>query len=218
MRKAIALAAVAALAFGAAGGADAAVKTKPTPKLPKAAPLVATDISGDGNGINGQGFDNITGQDPSQATPSDRSAGDITKLTIARTDDTKTVTGLQVTLSLSAPPDRGTFYRVSSSVPACTTFWFQYGVDMTGAPTPGNLRHNCAGDGSGVVPATVNVDIPTVVKGNDIIWTLPIKMFPAGVKLGNVIEAIKVETRGYAQVTAPVIDRLTTDKTYKIGQ
>jgi hypothetical protein len=216
MRKVLALTAAAALTVGMAGPSMAVVKKKPA--LPKAQPLVATDTAGDGNGLNGQGFGDVTGQDPSQATPADRSAGDITKLTIARTDDGKTVTGLQVTLSLSAAPDRGTFYRVSTSVPACSTFWFQYGVDMTGAPTPGNLRHNCSGDGSGVVPATVNVDIPTVVKNTDIIWTLPLKAFPAGVKLGSLIDSISVETRGYAQATAPVIDRLTTDKSYKIGQ
>lgn len=217
MRKALALVAVAALTAGVAGTSTAAVK-KPKPKpLPKSAPVVITDNGGDANGINDQG--GLLPANPEQSTPQgQRAAADILKVTFARTDDGKAVTGMSVTLSLAAPPDRGTFYRVTSSVPACSTFWFQYGVDLAASAYDGNLRHNCAGDGGGPVPATVNQSIPTVVKGNDITWTLPVKLFPAGVKLGHLISDIAVETRGYVQATAPVIDQVTTDKAYKIGQ
>lgn len=216
MRKALALVAVAAMSVSVASPSLAKAKPKPKPKLPASKPLVVTDNAGDANGINDQG--GLLPANPEQSTPQgQRTAADILKVTFARTDDGKAVTGMTVTLSLAAPPDRGTFYRVTGSVPACSVFWFQYGVDLAANPYDGNLRHNCAGDGGGPVPATANMSIPTVVKGNDIIWTLPAKMFPAGVKLGNLISPIGVETRGYAQATAPVIDQLKTDKSYKIG-
>ena len=215
MRKALAVVAIAALTLGAAGGADAAVKKKPTPKLPKAVPLVLADPQGDANGINDQeGL--LPAAPPEQSTPQgERSAADILSWSLGRVDDGKQITAVTASMTLAAAPDQLTDYRIEASSPTCPIFWFEVEI-LPQLGTDGYLRNDCVKNGSSVFDKIVDVKI----SGNTITWTLPVKSFPAGVKLGQALSGLFAATHGdEAAVIVGTIDQSSgADKTFKLGQ
>lgn len=205
------------------GAANAVGKSKT--KLAKAVVYSFTDPAGDANGINSQG--DIAPQDPEMSTPVNQASADIILVTFKRLDDGKVIQGFTVTMTLTGTPDQTTFYRVTSSTDACSTFWFQYSAQV-GTTAGGTLRHNCFPvpnpSPTSVVLADTNiVSIPTVVTAHSITWTLLVKDFPKGVKIGKFLSAIRAETRGNAGaagkgLTAPVIDQTKVQTIdYKIG-
>jgi hypothetical protein len=194
-------------------------------KLPAAKALSWTDVAGDANALNDQGGLAPAGPNDT-ATPADHSAADVTGVTFARLDDGKKVLGITVTMKLSGAPSQGTLYRVTGSAGNCTTFWFQYSWSAGGAGVP-TLRHNCVDSTSptAAVSNTVSVPIDGKVVGSSIVWTLPVKELPPGVKLGSIVSPALGETRailgaaGQSVITAPVIDQTPTQTSaYKIGQ
>ena len=212
MRKALALVAVAALSFGLASTSEAAVKPKPKPKLPVSKPLTVTDPAGDANAINDQD-ELLPAAPPEQSTPQgQRTAGDIVSWSVGRMDDGKAVTGIVASMTLSAAPDQGTDYRIQASTPTCPYFWFE--LQWTpGLGQSAYLRNDCAKNGTTVFDKIVELTI----KDKTITWTLPLKNFPAGVKLGQVMTVPVATSNGCTAVIVPVLDQSKNDKTYKLG-
>jgi hypothetical protein len=193
-------------------------------KLAPSAPLAWTDMAGDANMLNDQG--GISPASPGDtAGPAQYDAADILGVTFARLDDGKKVLGFTVTMKLTGAPSQGLLYRVTGAAGACSTFWFQYNwaAGGTGAPS---LRHNCvANPDPTAVTGTVTQPIDGKVVGNSIVWTLLVKDFPPGVKLGSPIAPALGEVRAIigagpeSLITAPVIDQTATQTAaYKIGQ
>ena len=193
--------------------------------LSPAAPLSWADMPGDANGINSQnGL--LDGVDDT-ATPTSIASDDILKVKFARTDDGKAVTGLQVTMTLSAPPAAGALYRITGAADGCTTFWFQYLWTAGGSPVA-TLRHNCgvtATTTGAVSGSTVSLPVPAVVEGNSIVWTLKLADLPGGLKVGSVLSPALAEVRGVvggagvSLITAPTIDQTEVQSaTYAIGK
>jgi hypothetical protein len=222
MRKVLALSAAAALAVGMAGPSMAAVK-KAAPKLPKAKPLVVTDAAGDANAINDQSA-LLPAAPPEQSTPQgERTAADITGLSIARLDDTKSVKGIVMTMKLAAVPDKGTGYTFGLQDPSCAdnsngdVILFRYFYYLDGS-TKAFVREIC-GTTDKSTPLT-NVK----VVGNDVVFTVPFAEMPSHMKLNTVLGAIQGYTVGLAGTASttylgvPNIDQTAPVSGYKIGQ
>jgi hypothetical protein len=209
MRKVLALSAAAALAVGMAGPSMAAVKKKPS--LPKSKPLIVQDAQGDANGIN-DNFGLLPASPPEQSTPQgERTAADIVSYELGRLDDGKQVTALVGKLTLAAAPDQGTDYRIRMSAGDCDTYFLEYEF----APAlggNGEVRMACGGSTSATF-----VDVDTKVVGNTIIWTLPTKSIPGGLKLGTTRSVHGAQTSGETAVIPPGIDQVVNEATYKIG-
>ena len=206
-------------------GLTASPSLAATTGLPIAKPLAWTDIAGDANGVNSQNglLDGV----PDTATPASIKSDDITGVSFARTDDGKIVTGLQVTMTLSAAPAAGALYRITGAATGCTTFWFQYTWTAGGSPVA-TLRHNCGvpvTTTGAVGGSTVTVPVPAAVVGNSIVWTLKLTDLPSGLVVGSVLSPNLAEVRavvgaaGVSLITAPTIDQTEAQtKTYTIGQ
>lgn len=196
------------------------------PKLAPAKAVSWVDPAGDANGLNDQG--GVAAGAPANGPalgPLNLASADILGVKISRVDDKKTVQGIAVSLTLAAPPAQGTLYRLTGLAGDCTTFWFQYNWVAGGTPTS-TLRHNCAPSGSptAAVSDTVSIPIPAAVSGNVLTWTLPLKLMPAGIKIGTRMEPEYAETRliigvgPQGLVTAPTIDETETQTiSYRIG-
>lgn len=196
------------------------------PALASARPLTWTDAAGDANGLNSQGGLLPAGPD-NTATPVSIASDDITSVTFARTDDSKAVTGLKVTMTLTAAPAAGALYRVTGAADGCSTFWFQYTWTVGGAPLA-TLRNNCgvtATTTNSVSGGTVSTPITAAVVGTSIVWTVPLAQLPAGIIVGSALKPALGEVRavvgaaGTSLLTAPVIDQTPVQSsTYAIGQ
>ena len=194
------------------------------PKLKPAVPLAWTDMAGDANAFNDQGGISPAGPGDT-AGPAQWDSGDVLGVTFARLDDGKKVLGFTVTIKLTGAPSQGALYRVTGAAGNCSTFWFQYNWAAGGAGAP-TLRHNCVTNPDPTaVTGTVSQAIDGKVVGNSIVWTLLVKDFPPGVKVGSVISPSLGEVRGIigagpeSVITAPVIDQTATQSAaYKIGQ
>lgn len=176
---------------------------------PAPAPQV-TDIAGDANGLNAQGFEDTATQVPDGGTstdPASYAAADIRAVTFTKTVTTTVVrkkkvtkvTGYTVKLELGAPPASGITYRIEGTTPLCTSFFHEYRVDYTGAAKSG-LR--CAS-----TDAAATYDIaPAVVSGSTITWTVPLAKL-TGYKVGTLFDNLGAQTRGFvwfAGQTVPV--------------
>jgi hypothetical protein len=176
-----------------------------------------TDPTGDANGLNGQGV--VTGA-PEPATPADASGADIKSVLFQSTYKTKTVhgkvvktpTGFTITMTMAAAPTLpNVIYRVASSAPICDTLFFEYSTVVSG----GGGSARCAAT---VAPTSGPIAVTSVaVKGNSVIWTVPIKSIPAG----QTLTALDAQTRFISSspgVTAPQYDEATSSATYTVGK
>ena len=199
-----ALAAVAAVGVAALPGEAG---TTPKPQI--------TDPTGDANGVNGQG---TGGSVPSVATaPANDAAADITSVAFVSTfkvrrgkhGTVKVPTGFTVTMKLGAAPAPETFYRVTASLPTCTTLFIEYGTDVV----TGGTAMRCP-----ALPGATETDyvIPdAVVKANTVTWTVPVSALPAGTTLST----LHAETRfNPFRVTAPALDLADSSATFTIGK
>ena len=190
------LAALAGLSLAAVPGHAA---SSPKPQI--------TDPAGDANGINDQGEGLAV---PSESTPVDVSAADITAVTFATNFNKLKPTGITVTMTLSAAPTTPEFfYRVVATIKGCASVFFEYGTDVA----TGGSDVRC--------PSTVPTkdktysDAPAVVKGHTITWTLPLKAFPVGTKFTS----LSAQTRfNPAVITAPQIDGATSSASFTVGK
>lgn len=193
-----------ALAGATAGLAMPAHAAKaPTPQI--------TDPAGDANGLNDQG---VGAPVPEQTTPAADAGADITSVlfqsTVTGKGKKKQVTGFTITLALAGAPQPGTIYRVAGAAGSCASLFFEYTTSLT-ATKPGSAR--CAG-----IPTSTPVDITDAsVKGNSVVWTVPVSSFP----VGTVISGLNAQTRFNATspgITAPQIDYASSSNTFTVGK
>ena len=208
MRKPLVVLAVAAVSVGLAVPSLAAAK------LAKPAPLVVADPAGDANFANDQG--GLLPAAPPSGGPSVRAGADITSVRFGRIDNGSTVKSLTVSMTLAAPPESGTQYRVAAEAPGCSVYYFEYQFPPAGseaAITKGGLvRENCTG-------SSVFTDVNAEIKGNTITWVLPVKSLPGeGVKLGTVLSVKYGQTNLETAVVIPAFDQVAVEKEFKIGQ
>lgn len=201
MRKPLVLAAVAVATVALAAPALAG------PKLAKAAPLTVRDVAGDANFVNGQGVREV----PGAPVPSIRAGADILSVSLGRTDDGKKVKALTASMTLSAPPEQGSQFRIAMSAPGCSVYYieFEYPVEvLTGG---GTLRENCSGE-------SVFNDISAAIDGNTIKWSIPVKSLPGGISLGTVLSVKYGQTNLETAAIIPAFDEVQINKTFKVGQ
>ena len=215
---------IAALAAAAVAAPSAGAAPAPKPQV--------TDLAGDANGLNAQGFeddltmvpDNGTKTDPASYAPADiRSL--LFKTTSTGTGKRRKVTGYTVALTLGAPPAAGITYRVESVTPLCGAFFHEYRVDPTGAAKTG-VR--CASSDAAATYAITNAKIT----GSTITWTVPLGVLK-GYKVGTLFDQLGAQTRGFiwfagqtvpvpvlgntTGLTVPQIDHATGPAVYKLN-
>jgi hypothetical protein len=211
-RPALALAAVAALAVGL------------VPAQAAQGPVVLTDVAGDANGINGQGF--VDGGPNNMASgPASMASMDIVSVTLANTGTTRKVkqgkkvvtvfdcTGFTATLELGAAPFQSAIYRIVGNGPVnVTQWWLTFTNDATGAT--GALEYD-SGDGTPLSGGVV--DVPVTVDNNKVTWTVKTSAIKAsGEKLGFDWSAIGAHSRVIAGVaTVPLIDDTPAETFFK---
>ena len=206
MRKAVLFGAVCAATVTLAGPSFGA-------GLPKAAPLTVADPAGDANFSNDQG--GLAPVPPPSTGSSVRAGADIRAVTLGRTDDGKKVKALTVTMTLDAPAEASTQYRVAMEAPGCSQWYVEYQFPPAGSEAAitkgGVVRENCSGD-------SVFTDVDAELKGNSIVWTIPVKGMPGDVKLGAPLNVKYGQTNLETAVVVPAFDMVTIDKTFKVGQ
>jgi hypothetical protein len=185
-----------------------------------------TDPAGDANGVNDQGL--VSGGPAIAASgPADLSQADITSVQFATTFVTKTVkgrrskvaTGFTVTMNLAAAPSvPDLFYRVAATSTSCETLFFEYSTAPNDTE-PGSAR--CAAalpNPSGPIPVK-----SVAVKGNAIIWSVPLTSVPKN----TVLSGLDAQTRGTAYASTPVFsggptvpqfDYASTKSTFTVGR
>lgn len=199
---------------------------------PAPTPLL-TDEAGDGNAINGQGLEDLTGFDQTQNTAPANVAMDLVALsaaTIFEVDDTgdapvHTTSGLQWRLQTTGAPteaDVPTITRIVTAIDGCAT-WFQYYAGTNGqtAHDTANIRilGGCGlgTDATGLSASktlpgdaiTISYDDETGETVFDIAFAdLPADLAPY-LTDGALIDPQYVEVRvNTGVVTAPVVDRM----------
>jgi hypothetical protein len=182
-------------------------------KLPKAAPLTAADPAGDANFMNDQG--GLVPAAPPSPGSSLRAGADIRSITLGRTDDGKKVKAFTVTMTLDAPAESSTQYRVAMAAPGCSVWYVEYQFPPAGSEAAitkgGVVRENCTG-------SSVFTDVDAELKGNSIVWTIPVKGMPGDVKLGTPLEVKYGQTNLETAVVVPAFDMVDIGKTFTIGQ
>ena len=208
--------------------AAAAVLAPHAGAAPKKAPQVK-DITGDANGINAQGFEDLAPQVPDGGTataPASVAAGDIVSVQFASTVVKKKVTGFTVALVLGGAPTAGLTYRVEAVTPACASFFIEYRVDPSGAAKTG-VR--CAATDGAATYAVA----PAKIAGSTITWTVPLAALGKAYKVGTQLTSLGAQTRGFiwfagqtvdipelgktTGLTVPQIDHATSATPFKIG-
>jgi hypothetical protein len=207
MRKSVFLVAVCAASVAVAGPSFAGGK------LAKAVPLSVADPAGDANFSNDQG--GLLPAAPPSAGASLRAGADIRSVALGRTDDGTKVKAMTVTMTLDGPPEASTQYRVAMAAPGCTTWYVEYQFPPAGSEAAitkgGVVRENCTG-------SSVFTDVDAELKGNSIVWTIPVKGMPGGVKLGMPLTVKYGQTNLETAVVVPAFDVIAIDKTFNIGQ
>ena len=208
-----------------AAAAAVAVAAPHAAAAPK--PVVVSDIAGDANGLNAQGFeDDVPVPDNGTASgPASYAAADIVSVKWASTIVRKKVTGFTITLTLGAAPASGITYRVEHVTPLCASFFAEYRVDYTGAAKTGVRCAASDGAATYVVPAAK-------VAGSTITWTVPLAALK-GYKANMVLDELGAQTRGFiwfagqtvavpvlgntTGLTVPQLDHVKGTAAYKIG-
>lgn len=183
------------------------------PKLAPAVPLTAVDPAGDANFANEQGT--LLPTAPPGPPGSVRNGADILKVSLGRLDDGKAVRAMTFAMTLSAPPEQSTHYRIAMSAPGCSTYFVEYQFPVAGTSAVlkegGTLRENCTG-------ATVFTDLAATIAGNTITWTLPIKGMPGDLKLGAPLTVKYGQTSLQTAAIFPGFDQAAIGKEFKVGQ
>lgn len=209
----------------------AAAVAAPSAFAAPAAPQI-TDVAGDANGLNAQGFEDLLTPVPDKGTataPASYAPADVvsTRFTTTKVKKGKklVVTGYTVTLTLGAPPANGITYRVGASTPLCTSFFHEYRIDPTGGAKTG-VR--CA-----TTATAATYEVPAVkIVGSTLTWTVPLKALK-GYKVGTLFDNLDAQTRGFVWLagqsvdvpalgrttgfTVPQIDHATSDGVYKLA-
>lgn len=198
LRPALGLAAVGTAVL--ALGATAAVK-----------PLVLTDISGDANALNDQGFG--AGVD-NNATPVSETSADIVKATLANTVVRKKCTGFTLTMEFAGDvdPSLPAIYRLLGTTTKNDGIFQIYLNNGALAGGETEVRH-----GAGDADETFPLRTPAKVAGKTITFTVTDRDMKAfGDKPGNKILAPVLEVRLSSGVSfVPVIDQLdASDKSF----
>ena len=184
-------------------------------------PVSITDTVGDGNGLNGQGFEDV----PGTATPSNYSGGDIVGISWVTNGTKLKPTGFTVTMTLSGAPGPSSIFRVTTATADCSNFWLTYSSTVDGKVTQ-TLQHNCPGftpAGTTGTSEAVKLD-SVVVKDKTITWTVPASALPKAVKVGTAITSLSGHVRFYAGTaatggaTVPQIDEAAGEGTYVYGK
>lgn len=179
------------------------------PAAPK--PLVFKDATGDGNGLNDQGF----GVGPaSTPTPVQVDGFDIVSVKLVTDKAGSAATKLLATLELKAAPQSGGLYRILGDIGG-SCFWTELALSPQGV-ADGSAVRVCDDSTTGYT----YYDVSSKVDGNKITWTIPIKSFKsAGLKPGAAIGGLGADARGSeVAVTVPSMDRASSDLMYKVGQ
>jgi hypothetical protein len=140
----------------------------------------------------------LTFKDPAGDNVSPSAASDITGVTWTTTG-TKVgkkfvAKNLVLTLSLAAPPtsDGTTVYAIDANRTGCGNFYVNY---MPGANVLDSFNYaDCGGDPSDPTGGGTSFDGVPEVKGNNIVWTLPLKSLPGEVKVGSTFTALNAFT------------------------
>ncbi len=82
--------------------------------------LTITDRAGDGNALNGQGFEDL-GETPGAGSQPDK---DIVSISYASTSKGKACTGFTASLTLGGPPTANTLYRLRGTGAVNTNLWW----------------------------------------------------------------------------------------------
>jgi hypothetical protein len=194
---------VAAAAVGLAGAATAAT----------AGPATVTFADPAGDNISPSGGQDITG---------------VTWTTAGTGTGKKYVAkSLVLTLTLAAPPttDGTTLYGIDAELGGCGDFYVNY---MPGASLGETFNYaSCGGDASDPTGGGTSFDAAPEVKGNSIIWTLPIKSLPGDVKIGSSFTGLNALTDFVDPVTGivgsygaggPALeDTASTETSYVVG-
>ena len=187
----------------------------------KTKPVTITDQAGDANAVNGEGFTTV----PATATPAQDAGADILSISWQTLVKNRALGGMQVVMTLSAPPQTQTIYRATGGTSDCTTFQFNYAAFADGA-TATSLQDNCPGfTPSSATSTTETVKLsPAVISGNTITWTLPKNLVPAGFKPGAALTGLGGHTRLYAGTsltggaTVPQLDEAAGPGTFIYGK
>lgn len=173
----------------------------------------------------------VTFSDPAGDNVSPGAGSDITGVTwtTAGTGTGKkyVAKSLVLTLTLAAPPtaDGTTLYAVDGTLAGCGDFYVNY---MPGASLGDTFNYaDCGGDPSDPTGSGTSFEASPEVKGNSIIWTLPLKSLPGNVKVGSSFSGLNALTDFVDPVTGiigsyglggPAIeDTAATDAAYTVG-
>lgn len=211
---------------------------------PAPTPLL-TDEAGDGNAINGQGLDGITGLNPTQNTAPANASMDLVALsaaTIFDVDDTGeapvyTTAGLQWRLATTSAPsaaDVPTITRIVTSIEGCAT-WFQFYAGTNGKDAHGSANLRILG-GCGLGTNAAGLSVSKTLPGDAItvsydeatgetVFDVDLAALPAELAAylgdGALINPEYVEVRvNTGVVTAPVVDRMVNSdfNEFTVGQ
>ncbi|MCW2543099.1 MAG: hypothetical protein JWM40_651 [Frankiales bacterium] len=195
-RPALAVAVLSALALTMTG-ADAAAPPKP---------VSWTDISGDGNGLNGQVLSGGPG-DTGTATPGSQAGMDVVKAELANTyvkvGKKVTCSGFTATMTLTGPPAANAHYRIQGVTETNPLFViFEYDT----ADHSEDIRYGT----STTDDNTISFKKSVKVVGNKIVFTLTQTDFKAiGEKNGSRLETMdsSVSASVAGALFLPVIDK-----------
>jgi hypothetical protein len=173
----------------------------------------------------------VTFADPAGDNVSPSAGQDITGVswTTAGTGKGKkyVVKSLVLTLTLAAPPttDGSTLYGVDADLAGCGDFYVNF---MPGAQLGETFNYaDCGGDPSDPTGGGTSFEAAPEVKGNTIVWTLPVKSLPGDVKVGSSFSGLNALTDFVDPVTGifgsygaggPALeDTATTDQAFVVG-
>jgi hypothetical protein len=177
--------------------------------------LALTDVTGDANGLNGQGI--VRGTPDASTGPVSDAGMDFTKVTLANLGKTaKACTGFTLTMEFAGPVDTSApaIYRLLGATTANDGIFQLYFNNGPAAGGATEVRY-----GAGDADDTVALSKPAVIAGNKITLTITkADMKSFGDKPGDVISNIVMDTRVSTGVSfVPQVDTLeATDKTFKM--
>jgi hypothetical protein len=194
------------------------------------AAAVAVGIAGAASAASA-GPKTVTFSDPAGDNVSPGGGQDITGVTWTTAGTGKgkayVAKSLVLTLTLAAAPttDGTTLYGVDGTLGGCGDFYVNY---MPGAQLGDTFNYaDCGGDPADPTGSGTSFEATPEVKGNSIIWTLPIKSLPGDVKAGSTFTGLNALTDFVDPVTGifgsygaggPALeDTAATDTAYVVG-
>jgi hypothetical protein len=160
--------AVCLAALGVAAGLIAPSDAAPVYKAKK---LVLADAAGDGNGLNGQGLEDVG----SVSTPVQNAPFDITKVEYTGTGKmvkkgriyVPTCTGFTITMTLGAAPDANTIYRITGNGVANDGLWW---IQYNGGKA--TIRYGTEDEASNLADHQIDLSTPAKITGSVVTFTV----------------------------------------------